>query len=70
MLLRKAVETSRGQAPEITTGVLADKLSNYAEILAAQGRLDTALRYLGDSSEVTFKLCILNIIRFFPSMIQ
>ncbi|XP_060599891.1 protein transport protein Sec31A-like [Ruditapes philippinarum] len=53
MLLRKAVETSRGHAPEITTGVLADKLSNYAEILAAQGRLDTALRYLGESSEVS-----------------
>lgn len=52
MLLRKAVEMSRGQAPEITTGVLADKLSDYAGILAAQGCLDTALRYLGDSSEV------------------
>lgn len=51
MLLRKAVEMSRGQAPEITTGVLAEKLSDYAGILAAQGCLDTALRYLGDSAE-------------------
>ncbi|KAL4240586.1 Protein transport protein Sec31A [Mactra antiquata] len=56
MVLRKAVETSRGQAPEITTGVLADKLSGYAGILAAQGRLDTALRYLGDSQEYSLTL--------------
>jgi len=52
MLLRKAVEYSRGQASEIGSGALADKLSNYAGILAAQGCLDTALRYLGESSEV------------------
>ncbi|XP_053393357.1 protein transport protein Sec31A-like isoform X1 [Mercenaria mercenaria] len=51
MLLRKAVETSRGQAPEITTGIVADKLSEYAGILSSQGCLDTALRYLGESSE-------------------
>lgn len=51
MLLRKAVEASRGHAPEITTGVLAEKLSDYAGILAAQGCLDTALRYLGESQE-------------------
>jgi len=51
MLLRKAVEHSRGQAPEISSGLLSQKLSNYASILAAQGRLDTALRYLGDSQE-------------------
>ena len=57
MLLRKAVEYSRGQAPEIRTGLLAEKLSNYASLLAAQGSLETALKYLGDSSEV----CIRNI---------
>ncbi|XP_052766437.1 protein transport protein Sec31A-like isoform X3 [Mya arenaria] len=51
MLLRKAVEFSRGQATEIGTGALADKLSSYGGILAAQGCLDTALRYLGESSE-------------------
>ena len=56
MLLRKAVEYSRGQAPEIRTGLLAEKLSSYASLLAAQGSLDTALKYLGDSSEVRFCL--------------
>ena len=53
MILRKAVEYSRGQAPEIRSGKLAEKLSGYASILAAQGSLETALKYLGDSSEVS-----------------
>lgn len=52
MLLRKAVESSRGQATEVRSGALAEKLSSYAGILASQGCLDTALHYLGDSSEV------------------
>ena len=57
MILRKAVEYSRGQAPEIRSGKLAEKLSGYASILAAQGSLETALKYLGDSSEVSPIIC-------------
>jgi hypothetical protein len=52
MILRKAVELSRGQAQDISSGFLADKLSQYAGILAAQGSLNTAINYLGESNEV------------------
>ncbi|KAL5017881.1 hypothetical protein ScPMuIL_003603 [Solemya velum] len=55
-MLRKAVELSRGQVPQITTGRLAEKLSCYAGILAAQGSLDTAIRYLGSSNELTLSV--------------
>ena len=57
MLLRKAVESCRGQVSEVGTGALADKLTSYAGILAAQGSLDTALRYLGESTEVRASHC-------------
>lgn len=53
MVLRKAVTLSRGQEPEVTTGLLANKLNSYASLLAAQGSMDTAIRYLGNSTEVS-----------------
>ncbi len=52
MILRKAVETVRGEALEVSSGPLAQKLSQYAELLAAQGSLQTAINYLGSSAEV------------------
>lgn len=52
MVLRKAVESATGQAPEISGGVLTEKLSQYAGLLAAQGNLQTAVNYLGNSREV------------------
>ncbi|CAH1795497.1 unnamed protein product, partial [Owenia fusiformis] len=52
MILRKAVETARGQT-DISSGILAKKLSLYAELLAAQGNLPTAMGYLGNSNEST-----------------
>lgn len=57
MILRKAVALSRGYEPDVTSGILANKLNNYSSLLAAQGSLDTALRYLGDSTEVTSMSC-------------
>lgn len=53
MILRKAVEIAKGQAPEVTSGTLASQLSSYSGILAAQGSLTTAMNYLGSSSEVS-----------------
>ena len=53
MVLRKAVEVSRGTAPAVSGGALADKLSQYAGLLAAQGSLSTALTYLNNSSDVS-----------------
>lgn len=37
MLLRKAVELSRGQVTDISGGLLAEKMNEYASLLAAQG---------------------------------
>lgn len=51
MVLRKAVEVSRGTAPAVSGGALAEKLSQYAGLLAAQGSLSTALTYLNNSSD-------------------
>ena len=53
MVLRKAVEVSRGTSPAVSGGALADKLSQYAGLLAAQGSLTTALTYLNNSSDVS-----------------
>ncbi len=52
MVLRKAVELAQGRAQQIAPGVLADKLSEYAGMLAGQGSLHTAVSYLGSSNEV------------------
>jgi protein transport protein SEC31 len=53
MILRKAVEMTYGQPPEITSGALSNKLSHYAALLAAQGSIFTAMGYLGASEEVS-----------------
>lgn len=57
MLLRKAVELSRGQVTDISGGLLAEKMNEYASLLAAQGSLDTAVRYLGNSTEA--RICFI-----------
>ena len=62
MVLRKAVELAQGRAHQIAPGVLAEKLSEYAGMLAGQGSLFTAMSYLGSSNEVQF----FNILFFFP----
>ena len=53
MVLRKAVEMSRGQAPDIPSGYLSDRLTRYAGLLAAQGSIFTAISYLRNTSEVS-----------------
>lgn len=53
MILRKAVELSRGAVPGVSGGVLADKLSQYAGLLAAQGSIAAALTYLSNTSDVS-----------------
>lgn len=51
MILRRAVELATGQSQEVQDGVLAEKLNQYATILASQGCLTTAYTYLGNSVE-------------------
>ena len=54
MVLKRAVELARGQAIEVSSGPLAVKLTQYSELLAAQGSLQTAINYLGNSREVIY----------------
>ena len=54
VVLRRAVDTAAGQASATTGTLLAEKLSRYAELLAAQGSLTTALNYLGNSNQVRY----------------
>ncbi|XP_025110625.1 LOW QUALITY PROTEIN: protein transport protein Sec31A-like [Pomacea canaliculata] len=49
MILKKAVEASRGQTAECGDA-LSERLSMYAGMLASQGNLATAAVYLGNSS--------------------
>ncbi|XP_065074343.1 protein transport protein Sec31A [Ochlerotatus camptorhynchus] len=49
MLLQKALE-KQGRATNVT-GKLADLLSQYASLLAAQGSLNSALTYVGNSTD-------------------
>uniref|UniRef100_A0A182MXT3 Protein transport protein Sec31A n=1 Tax=Anopheles dirus TaxID=7168 RepID=A0A182MXT3_9DIPT len=49
MLLQKALEKQGRTAPAV--GKLADLLSQYASLLAAQGSLPSALTYLGNSTD-------------------
>ena len=52
MVLRRAVEQLSGSAPPMQTGVLSSLLGRYAEILATQGSLNSAVTYLVDPNEV------------------
>lgn len=49
MVLRQAVEISRGQVMECGNA-LAERLSQYAGLLAAQGSLSAASTYLNNNS--------------------
>ena len=52
MVLRRAIERSTGQELPVESAILAQKLSQYAEMLAAQGCTSTAINYLGRSQQV------------------
>ena len=53
-MLRKALEVTTGHPDQSTSVLVADTLSKYAELLAAQGNLATAISYLGNSNEVRY----------------
>jgi len=52
MILQKAVELRDGQTQQVSSDILAQKLSSYAGLLAGQGNLNIALMYLSNSTEV------------------
>lgn len=51
MMLRKSIERLRNSEVAIKSPILAEKLTCYAGILAAEGSLTTAMSYLPDNSD-------------------
>uniref|UniRef100_A0A8C6TAH9 Protein transport protein Sec31A n=1 Tax=Neogobius melanostomus TaxID=47308 RepID=A0A8C6TAH9_9GOBI len=51
MMLRKSIERLRNSEVSVQSPVLAEKLTRYAGILAAEGSLSTAMAYLPENSE-------------------
>uniref|UniRef100_A0A1A7YXW6 Protein transport protein Sec31A n=1 Tax=Iconisemion striatum TaxID=60296 RepID=A0A1A7YXW6_9TELE len=51
MMLRKSIERLRNSEVAVQSPVLAEKLTCYASILAAEGSLSTASAYLPDNSD-------------------
>lgn len=59
MMLRKSIERLRNSEVAVQSPVLAEKLTCYAGILAAEGSLSTAMTYLPDNSDQVKKKLIL-----------
>uniref|UniRef100_A0A669BDI7 Protein transport protein Sec31A n=1 Tax=Oreochromis niloticus TaxID=8128 RepID=A0A669BDI7_ORENI len=55
MMLRKSIERLRNCEVAVQSPVLAEKLTCYAGILAAEGSLTTALSYLPENSDQPFQ---------------
>ena len=51
MILRKSIERLRNSEVPLRSPTLAEKLTCYAGILAAEGSLATAMTYLPDNSD-------------------
>lgn len=50
MILRQAVERTHGAQASAVGAMFAQKMGQYASLLASQGSLDTALAYLPENS--------------------
>ncbi|KAM3874183.1 protein transport protein Sec31A [Diretmus argenteus] len=50
VVLRRAVEQTQRAAPSVMGALLAEKMSQYANLLASQGSLSTAITYLPDNT--------------------
>ena len=51
MILRKSIERLRNSEVPLQSPTLAEKLTCYAGLLAAEGSLATAMTYLPDNSD-------------------
>ncbi|XP_071829619.1 protein transport protein Sec31A-like isoform X2 [Apostichopus japonicus] len=51
MILKKSVEVKKGETSDGPSPNLAKKMSDYAQLLAAQGSLTTAVNYLNNSQD-------------------
>lgn len=50
VVLRRAVEQTKQSGPTAIGVLLAEKMSQYANLLASQGSLSTAISYLPDNT--------------------
>lgn len=50
VVLQRAVELTQKSGPAAIGILLAEKMSHYANLLASQGSLSTAIKYLPDNS--------------------
>lgn len=50
VVLQQAVEVTKNSGPTAIGILLAEKMSQYANLLASQGSLSTAIKYLADNS--------------------
>lgn len=56
MVLRRAVEQTKQSGPTAIGVLLAEKMSQYANLLASQGSLSTAISYLPDNTNQVGKV--------------
>lgn len=63
MMLRKSIERLRNNEVAVQSPILAEKLTCYAGILAAEGSLATAMTYLPEDSDQVRRSMILEILK-------
>lgn len=62
VVLRRAVEQTQRSGPAAIGILLAEKMSQYANLLASQGSLSTAITYLPDNTnQVCHSGCVSSI---------
>ena len=61
VVLRNAVEQTQGSSPVVVGTLLAEKMSQYASLLASQGSLLTAIAYLPENSDQVSSVLIYSL---------
>lgn len=59
VILRQAVEKTQGGVAPAVGALLAEKMSQYASLLASQGSLQTAMSYLPTNTDQASTVTIL-----------
>uniref|UniRef100_A0A3Q1HRU1 Protein transport protein Sec31A n=1 Tax=Anabas testudineus TaxID=64144 RepID=A0A3Q1HRU1_ANATE len=68
VVLRRAVEQTQRSGPAAIGILLADKMSQYANLLASQGSLSTALTYLPDNTNQVLTLTVTLNLSTYPQV--
>uniref|UniRef100_A0A8C4NWQ7 Protein transport protein Sec31A n=1 Tax=Dicentrarchus labrax TaxID=13489 RepID=A0A8C4NWQ7_DICLA len=69
MMLRKSIERLRNSEVAVQSPILAEKLTCYAGILAAEGSLGTAMTYLPENSDLVRGIDLFNGLRPFSGFL-